>query len=62
MSRGAVIMSEHFLRLDPSNYNTELEYLLYNDVFKFEDYKEFYECNKMSEKDWEIVKDYYGKI
>lgn len=53
-------MSEHFLKLDPNNYNTELEYLLYNDVFKFEDYKEFYECNKMSEKDWEIVKDYYG--
>jgi hypothetical protein len=62
MSRGVVIMSEYFLRLDPNNYNTELEYLLYNDVFKFEDYKEFYECNKMSEKDWETVKDYYGKI
>lgn len=53
-------MSEHFLRLDPSNYNTELEYLLDNDIFNFEDYKEFFESGKMSKEDFEIVKDYYG--
>lgn len=50
-------MSEHFLRLDPNNYNTELEYLLDNDIFKFEDYKEFYTSGKMSKEDFEIVKD-----
>ena len=42
-------MSEYFLRLDPNNYNSELEYLLDNDIFKFEDYKE----------DFETVKDFY---
>lgn len=53
-------MSEHFLRLDPNNYNTELEYLLDNEIFKLEDYKELYTSGKMSKEDFEIVKDYYG--
>lgn len=53
-------MSEYFLKLDPNNYNTELEYLLDNDIFKLEDYKEFFESGKMSIEDFEIVKDYYG--
>ena len=53
-------MSEHFLKLDPKNYNSELEYLLDNDIFNFEDYKEFFESGKMSKEDFERVKDYYG--
>ena len=53
-------MSEHFLRLDPNNYNSELEYLLDNDIFKLEDYKEFFESCKMSKEDFETVKDFYG--
>lgn len=52
-------MSEHFLKLDPSNYNIELEYLLDNDIFKLEDYKEFFESGKMSKEDFEVVKDFY---
>jgi 5-methylcytosine-specific restriction endonuclease McrBC GTP-binding regulatory subunit McrB len=59
MSRGGFIMSEHFLKLDPNNYNTELEYLLDNEIFKFEDYKEFYTSGKMSKEDFERVKEYY---
>ena len=31
-------MSEYFLKLDPNNYDTELDYLLDNHVFEFEDY------------------------
>ena len=53
-------MSEHFLKLDPNNYNTELEYLLDNDIFNFEDYKEFYTSGKISKEDFETVKDFYG--
>ena len=60
MSGGMFIMSEYFFKLDPNNYNTELEYLLDNDIFKLEDYKEFFESGKMSKEDFEIVKDYYG--
>ena len=53
-------MSEHFLKLDPNNYNTELDYLLDNEIYTFEDYKEFFESGKMSKEDFETVKDYYG--
>jgi 5-methylcytosine-specific restriction endonuclease McrBC GTP-binding regulatory subunit McrB len=62
MPRGMFIMSEYFLRLDPNNYNSELEYLLDNDIFKLEDYKEFYTSGKMSKEDFETVKDYYGGL
>lgn len=54
-------MSEHFLKLDPNNYNTELEYLLDNDIYTFEDYKEFFESGKMSKEDFEIVKDWFNE-
>ncbi len=53
-------MSEYFEKLDTNNYNTELEYLLDNKIFEFEDYKEFFDNGKMSKEDFEIVKDYYG--
>lgn len=53
-------MSEHFLKLDPNNYNTELDYLLDNEIYTFEDYKEFYTSGKMSKEYFEIVKDFYG--
>lgn len=53
-------MSEYFLRLDLNNYNSELEDLLDNDIFKLEDYKEFFASGKMSKEDFEIVKDFYG--
>ena len=49
-------------KLDVNNYNTELEYLLDNKIFEFEDYEEFYNSGKLSEEEWEIVRDYYGQI
>ena len=53
-------MSEHFLKLDPNNYDTELDYLLDNHIFEFEDYKSFFFFVQMSKEDFEKVKDFYG--
>ena len=53
-------MSEYFFKLDPNNYNTELEYLLDNEIYTFEDYKEFYTSGKMSKEDFERVKDWFN--
>ena len=52
-------MSEYFLKLDPNNYDTELDYLLDNNIFEFDDYKSFFENGKMSKEDFEKVKDFY---
>ena len=52
-------MSEHFLKLDPNNYDTELDYLLGNNIFEFDDYKLFFENGKISKEDFEKVKDFY---
>ena len=53
-------MSEYFLKLDPSNYDTELDYLLDNHILEFDDYKSFFESGKMSKEDFEKVKVFYG--
>ena len=53
-------MSEYFLKLDPNNYDTELDYLLDNHIFEFDDYKVFFVCGKISKKDFEKVKVFYG--
>ena len=55
-------MSEYFLKLDPNNYDTELDYLLDNRIFEFEDYKSFFESGKMGKEDFEKVKDFYGRL
>ena len=52
-------MSEYFLKLDPNNYDTELDYLLDNRIFEFEDYKLLFESGEMSKEDFEKVKDFY---
>lgn len=52
-------MSEYFLKLDPNNYNSELEYLLDSDTYTFQDYQEFYCEGLLNNKEWEKVKDYY---
>lgn len=52
-------MSEYFLKLDPNNYDTELDYLLDNNIFEFDDYKSFFENGKISKEDFEKVKDFY---
>ena len=49
-------------KLDVNNYNTELEFLLDNNIFKFEDYEEFYNSGKMTKDEWEMVRGFYGKI
>ena len=53
-------MSEYFLKLDPNNYDTEVDYLLDNRIFEFDDYKSFFESGEMSKEDFEKVKDFYG--
>ena len=52
-------MSEYFLKLDPNNYDTELDYLLDNNIFEFDDYKSFFENGKISKEDFEKVKGFY---
>lgn len=53
-------MSEYFLKLDTNNYDTELDYLLDNRIFEFEDYKLFFENGEIAKEDFEKVKDFYG--
>ena len=53
-------MSEYLLKLDPNNYDTELDYLLDNCIFEFDDYKSFFESGKMSKEDFEKVRGFYG--
>lgn len=55
-------MSEYFLRLDPYNYDTELDYLLANDIYTFDDYKNFYQNYKITKDEFEKIKEYYGII
>lgn len=52
-------MSEYFLKLGPNNYDTELDYLLDNHIFEFDDYEAFFESSKISKEDFEKVKDFY---
>ena len=53
-------MSEYFLRLDPNNYDTELDYLLDNEIFSFDEFKNLYQNGKINNEDWEKIKEYYG--
>ena len=53
-------MSEYFLKLDPNNYDTELDYLLDNEIFSFEEFKILYQNGKINKEDFEKVKDFYG--
>lgn len=55
-------MSEYFLNLDPYNYDTKLDYLLNNNIFEFEEYKEFFKTGKMSKEEFEKVKDFYEDL
>lgn len=53
-------MSEYFLRLDPYNYDTEIDYLLDNEIFSFEEFKSLYQNGEISKDEFEKVKDFYG--
>lgn len=50
---------DNFLNLDPSNYNTELEWLLALGSFSFEDYRGLYQNGKISKEDFELCKEYF---
>ena len=52
-------MSEYFLKLDPNNYDTELDYLLDNELFSFDEFKSLYQEGKITNEDFEKVKDFY---
>ena len=52
-------MSEYFLKLGPNNYDTELDYLLNNGIFSFDEFKSLYQEGKLSKEDFEKVKDFY---
>lgn len=55
-------MSEYFLRLDPYNYDDELDYMLDNNIFNFQDYKQMYENKAINTEQFERIKEYYGVI
>lgn len=55
-------MSEHFLKLDTNNYDTEFDYLLNDDIYNFEDYKNFYQEGKLTSEGWEKVREHYGLL
>ena len=52
-------MSECFLKLDPNNYDTELDYLLDNGIFSFGEFKSLYQDGKITNEEWIKVKDFY---
>ena len=55
-------MSEHFLKLDPNNYDTEFDYLLNNGIFSFDEFKSLYQEGKITNEDFEKVKDFYKQM
>ena len=54
-------LEDNFLRLDPLNYNSELEELLFNGAFSFDDCKKLYENKKMSTDDFAYCKDFFNE-
>ena len=50
---------DNFLRLDPYNYDTELESLLATSSLSLDDCEALYQNGKMSEKDIEYVRDWF---
>ncbi len=50
---------DNFLRLDPYNYDTELESLLATSSLSLDDCETLYQNGKMSEKDIEYARDWF---
>lgn len=50
---------DNFLKLDPHNYNTELESLLAASSLSLDDCEALYQNNKMSKEDFEYCKDWF---
>lgn len=55
-------MSEYFERLDTNNYNTEFEYVLYNDLLKYRDWKSLYNKRSITPEQWEQCQRYFNKL
>ena len=53
-------MSEYFLKLDSNNYDTELDYLLDNEIFSFDEFKSLYQGGKITNEEWVKIEGYYG--
>lgn len=52
---------DNFLRLDPLNYDSELEELLFNGSFSFDDCKKLYKNKKMSTDDFAYCKEFFNE-
>ncbi len=51
---------DNFLRLDPNNFDTELESLLATSSLSFDDCEALYQNNEMSKSDFEYCKEWFG--
>lgn len=52
-------LEDNFLRLDPNNYDTELESLLATSSLSLGDYEVLHQNNKMSIEEFEYCKDWF---
>ena len=54
-------MTEEMLKLDANNYQSELKFLLENNIFTFDEYKSFNKEGKLTASEWKEIKDFYNK-
>lgn len=52
-------MSEYFLKLDPNNYDTKIEYTLANKTFNLNEWIDLYNLGMLSPYEWKKVCDFY---
>ena len=50
---------DNFLRLDPFNYDTEIEWLVATDSISLDDCEALYQNGQMSQADYEYAKDWF---
>ena len=53
-------LEDNFLRLDPYNYDTEIEYLLGEGIFNYDDCVALYENEMLSEEEFQYCKEFFG--
>ena len=54
-------LEDNFLRLDPYNYNSGFEGLLFNGSFSFDDCETLFESKKISKEDFELCKEFFNE-
>ncbi len=52
-------LEDNFSNLDPFNFNSELEHLLYTEFLNYDDCVALYENGNMSKEDFEYCKEYF---